>query len=74
MVRLGIVSSSAVLKVIGHQFALPIVDLDAIDVDPEVLQLLPPKLVFKQRCVPIARSDGTLRIATCDPLELTAFD
>ncbi len=74
MVRLGIVSSSAVLKVIGHQFALPIVDLDAIDVDPEVLQLLPLKLVFKQRCVPIARSDGTLRIATCDPFELTAFD
>ncbi len=74
MVRLGLVSSSAVLEVIGHQFALPIVDLEAIDVDPEVLQLLPPKLVFKQRCVPIARSDGTLRIATCDPFELTAFD
>ena len=74
MVRLGLVSSSAVLEVIGHQFALPIVDLDAIDVDPEVLQLLPLKLVFKQRCVPIARSDGTLRIATCDPFELTAFD
>jgi general secretion pathway protein E/type IV pilus assembly protein PilB len=74
MVRLGVVSSAAVLEVIGHQFALPIVDLDSIDVDPEVLQLLPPKLVFKQRCVPIARSDGTLRIATCDPFELTAFD
>ena len=74
MVRLGVVSSSAVLEVIGHQFALPIVDLDSIDVDPEVLKLLPPKLVFKQRCVPIARSDGTLRIATCDPFELTAFD
>ncbi len=74
MVRLGLVSSSAVLEVIGHQFALPIVDLDSIDVDPEVLRLLPPKLIFKQRCVPIARSDGTLRIATCDPFELTAFD
>ncbi|TDJ57571.1 MAG: type II/IV secretion system protein [Planctomycetota bacterium] len=74
MVRLGQVSSSDVLEVIGQQFALPIVDLDSIEVDPQVLELLPPKLVFKQRCVPISRTDGTLRIATCDPFELTAFD
>jgi general secretion pathway protein E/type IV pilus assembly protein PilB len=74
MVRLGQVSSSDVLEVIGQQFALPIVDLDSIEVDPQVLELLPPKLVFKQRCIPISRTDGTLRIATCDPFELTAFD
>ena len=72
--RLGLVSSAAVLEVIGRQFALPIVDLESIDVSPEVLEMLPPKLVFKQRCVPIGRTDGTLRVATCDPFELTAFD
>ncbi|MCH7797562.1 MAG: Flp pilus assembly complex ATPase component TadA [Planctomycetes bacterium] len=74
LVRLGLVSSAAVLEVIGRQFALPIVDLESIDVSPEVLEMLPPKLVFKQRCVPIGRTDGTLRVATCDPFELTAFD
>ncbi len=74
MVRLGLVTSSAVLEVIGQQFALPIVDLNAVNVEQDVLRLLPPKLVFKQRCVPIDRKDGTLRVATCDPFELTAFD
>ncbi len=74
MVRLGMVSGAEVLDVIGEQFAMPIVDLNAIEVDEETLRLLPPKLVFKQRCVPISRSDGTLRVATCDPFELTAFD
>jgi general secretion pathway protein E/type IV pilus assembly protein PilB len=74
LVRLGFVSSTDVLEAIGHQFALPIVDLNAIEVDEETLKLLPPKLVFKQRCVPIARANGTLRVATCDPFELTAFD
>jgi general secretion pathway protein E/type IV pilus assembly protein PilB len=43
-------------------------------VKPEVLESLPAKLVFKQRCIPIDRSNGTLRVATCDPFELTAFD
>ncbi len=74
MVRLGMVSGTDVLDVIGQQFAMPIVDLNAIEVDEETLRLLPPKLVFKQRCVPIGRTDGTLRVATCDPFELTAFD
>ena len=74
MVRLGLVSAADVLEVIGQQFALPIVDLNTIEVDEEVLKLLPPKLVFKQRCVPIGRKDGQLRVATCDPFELTAFD
>ena len=74
LVRLGFVSSAAVLEAIGHQFALPIVDLNAIEVDEEVLRLLPPKLVFKQRCVPVGCKNGTLQVATCDPFELTAFD
>ena len=74
LVRLGYVKSSQVLEAIGQQFAMPIVDLNTIDVPDEVLRRLPAKLVFKQRCVPIDQRDGTLRVATCDPFELTAFD
>jgi len=74
LVRLGFVSQHEVLEAIGQQFAMPIVDLDQIEVKNEVLKELPAKLVFKQRCVPIARNNGTLRIATCDPFELSAFD
>jgi general secretion pathway protein E len=74
LVRLGHCTSGDVLHAIGQQFAMPIVDLNAVEVTPEVLRTLPPKLVFKQRCVPIGQTNGTLRIATCDPFELSAFD
>ena len=74
LVRLGYVKSTDVLEVISQQFAMPIVDLNSIEVAEEILRLLPAKLVFKQRCVPIGRANGTLRVATCDPFELTAFD
>jgi len=74
LVRLGLVTQPQILEAIGQQFAMPIVDLNTIDPDDDTLAALPPKLVFKQQCVPIARSNGTLRIATCDPFELTAFD
>jgi type II secretion system protein E len=74
LVRLGMVRSGDVLEAIGQQFAMPIVDLNTIEVKQDVLKTLPAKLVFKQRCVPIERRNGTLRVATCDPFELTAFD
>ncbi len=74
LVRLGFVSNAQVLEAIGQQFAMPIVDLNSIEVKPEVLKTLPAKLVFKQRCVPIEKANGSLRVATCDPFELTAFD
>ena len=74
LVRLGFVSSGEVLKAIGQQFAMPIVDLNGLDVAEDILSTLPPKLVFKQQCVPIGRNNGALQVATCDPFELTAFD
>jgi general secretion pathway protein E/type IV pilus assembly protein PilB len=74
LVRLGFVTSGQVLEAIGQQFAMPIVDLNTIEVKPDVLETLPAKLVFKQRCVPLEKRNGSLRVATCDPFELTAFD
>jgi type IV pilus assembly protein PilB len=53
---------------------MPIVDLATIVPEPEILKLLPSRLVFRQHCVPIDRTDGVLRVATSDPFELTAFD
>ena len=74
LVRLGFVSSGQVLEAIGQQFAMPIVDLNGLEVAEDILGTLPPKLVFKQQCVPIGRNNGALQVATCDPFELTAFD
>ena len=74
LVRLGFVGPQDVLEAIGQQFGLPIVDLATLEVDDEVLRLLPSKLVFKQRCVPVRRTDAALQIATSDPFELSAFD
>jgi len=74
LVRLGFVRPQDVLEAIGEQFGLPIVDLSAISVDEATLRMLPSKLVFKQRCVPIRRTETALQIATSDPFELSAFD
>lgn len=74
LVRMRLVSPDQVLEVIGSQFHMEVVDLQQVEVKAEVLGLLPAKLVYKQNCVPIGRENGTLRVATSDPFELTLLD
>lgn len=74
LLRLGHVKSRAMLEAISEQFSMPIVDLTSIIPEPELLKVLPSRLVFRQHCVPIDQTDGVLRVATSDPFELTAFD
>jgi type II secretory ATPase GspE/PulE/Tfp pilus assembly ATPase PilB-like protein len=74
LVRLGHVNSRAMLEAISEQFSMPIVDLTSIIPEPELLKVLPSRLVFRQHCVPIDQTNGVLRVATSDPFELTAFD
>ena len=74
LVQLGRVSEEALLKVIGEQLAIPLVDLSTATVDVETLRALPAKLVYRKNLLPISRSNGTLKVATSDPYDLYAFD
>ena len=55
LIRLGMVRPGDVTRTIGEQFNMPIVDLNEIDVEEDILQLIPPQVVFGQKCIPIAR-------------------
>src|SRR5205085_3635390 len=54
LVRMGLVSPDQVLGVIGDQFHMEVVDLQTIEVKPDVLGLLPAKLVYRQNCGPVS--------------------
>jgi len=74
LIRLGLVERHRIMAAVGEQLHMEVVDLESIQVDPSVLSLLPAKLVYKQGCVPIARENGALTVATSDPFELSVLD
>ena len=74
LIRLGLVSRPEVLAAVGEQFHMQVVDVASCTVDQAVLSMLPAKLVFKQRCVPIGREGNTLTVATSDPYDISALD
>ena len=74
LVKLGFVSEGQLLEVMGEQLAIPVVDLHDVSIDVETLRSLPAKLVYRKHLVPISRTNGVLKVATCDPFDLYAFD
>jgi len=74
LVKMGLVDADNVLSVVGNQFHMPVIDLATVEVGADILQLLPAKLVYRQNCVPIARENSVLTVATSDPFELPGLD
>jgi len=74
LVRQRVVTARDVLRVMGDQFNIPVVDLGSFDIDPAIVGILPPKLVFRDNCLPLSREGDTLTVATSDPFELGVLD
>lgn len=78
IVHLGFLKERAVLEAVGSQLGVPFVELGESVVPPEVVALLPAKLVIARRVLPIAREPGAPRgalvVALPDPLDLNVLD
>ncbi len=70
--RLGDARQIAVAA--AHEFGVPLLDLDAVDLDLDVVKLVDEKLLLKHRILPILQRGKRLFIAVCDPTNLQALD
>jgi len=74
LVQMGFVSERDVLEVLSEQLSIPVVDLQETEIDVELLKQLPSRIVHRRKLVPISRTNDTLKVATCDPFDVYAFD
>ena len=58
----------------SHEFGVPLLDLDAIDIDVEVLRAVNQKLIDKHRVLPLVRRGQRLFLGIADPTNLAAID
>ena len=63
----GFVKEDALFPALADEFGLEFIDLTQASVDPAALVGIPQKLVHKKNLMPLARSNGTLVVATGDP-------
>ncbi|MCC6494604.1 MAG: type II/IV secretion system protein [Pirellulales bacterium] len=73
-VDLGIVGEADALRALGAETGVDFIDLEAAEVDLDLLQSFPPKLIHRHGLFPIERQRGTVIVATSDPLNLYPLD
>jgi len=58
----------------SHEFGVPLLDLDAIDIDLDVVRSVDQKLVNKHRVIPLVKRGQRLFLGISDPTNLQAID
>jgi type II secretion system protein E len=74
LIQLGLLSETQLLEVMAEHLHLPIVKLDEVQFDPELLRSLPARVVYRKRLVPVKRFNSTLQVATSDAFDLYSLD
>jgi len=74
LVEKGAVGPREIASVAADEFGVPLVDLDAVDLDAEVTKLVDEKLIRHHHALPLYKRGNRLFVAVSDPTNLTALD
>jgi type IV pilus assembly protein PilB len=58
----------------SEEFGVPLVDIDVIDIEPDVVKLVKEKLIRQHRTIPLYKRGNRLFVAVSDPTNLQALD
>ncbi len=73
-VEQGMVGEEPALRALGEDLGMEFVDLRSAEVDEDVLKNFPQKLIYRHLLFPLRRVNGSLTLATANPLDVYALD
>ena len=74
LVRLNLVDEDKLVGFLSKQYGIPAVTLSQLDIDPDVLKLIPAQMARKYEIVPVERKGNVLTLAMADPTNVFALD
>lgn len=74
LAELGHVTEADIAMALGIQFNLPVMRLDGMKIKPEVIDLVPEKVVRKFNIIPIFKIGDELTVAISDPTDISLLD
>jgi type IV pilus assembly protein PilB len=69
-----LVASSAIALAAAEEFGAPLVDIDLLEIDPDVIKLVKEDLIKKHNALPIFKRGKRLAVAVSDPTNIQALD
>lgn len=67
LVQFGYASSEQVRSVLAEMYSVPMIDLTALTIPPEIIERIPESVARENRVIPIADDGSVLTVAISDP-------
>jgi type IV pilus assembly protein PilB len=74
LVKMGYIEEAELMEFLSKQFGVPSTDPSKLDVDSEVIEMIPANIVGKYKIVPISLEGQTLTISMVDPSNIFIID
>jgi type IV pilus assembly protein PilB len=74
LVRLNLISEDQLIAFLSKQYGIPSIQISQLDIDPEVIKLVPAQIAKKYEVLPISRTGNQITLAMADPTNVFAVD
>jgi type IV pilus assembly protein PilB len=74
LVKLNFVTEEKLIAFLSRQYGIQSITLSQLDIDPEVLKLVPEQIARKYEVLPVTRQGNQLTLAMGDPTNVFALD
>jgi len=74
LVKLNFVTEDKLIAFLSRQYGIQSITLSQLDIDPEVLKLVPEQIARKYEVLPIQRQGNQVTLAMADPTNVFALD
>ena len=74
LIRLGFINEEQLIGFLSRQYGVPSITLSQLDIDSEVLKLVPAPIAKKYEVLPVRRMGNSLALAMADPTNVFALD
>jgi len=74
LVARKIATKPDILKALANQFGMEFISLEGMDIDQEVIDLVPGEVALRYKVIPIYKTDSTITVALSDPLDVETLD
>ncbi len=74
LVRLQLIQEDQLIGFLSRQYGIPSITLSQLDIDPDVVKLVPAQIAKKYEVLPVKRTGNALTLAMADPTNVFALD
>src|SRR5437762_11474580 len=74
LIRLNLINEDQLIGFLSRQYGVPSITLGQLDIDSDVLKLVPAPIARKYEVIPVRRMGNSLALAMADPTNVFALD